>query len=87
MRNRRRKCDIASRCTKTAGQILADIAKQTVTPALATRFEGVKVDICGSPVLFSVYAKLTLHTAKFTHNIGLRVTAPFVFLQTYFVRL
>ena len=56
MRNRRRKCEIASRCTKTAGQILADIAKQTDTPALATRFEGVK-DIRGSPVLFSVYAK------------------------------
>ena len=42
MRNRRRECEIASKCTETAGQVLADIAERTVTPALVTYFEGVK---------------------------------------------
>ena len=52
MRNRRRECEIASKCTKTAGEILADIAEQTVTPALVTYFEGVKKDTCSSLLLF-----------------------------------
>ena len=52
MRNRWRKCEIASKCTKTAGQILTDIAEQAVTPALATQFKGVKIDIFGSLLLF-----------------------------------
>ena len=51
-RNRQRKCEIASKCTKTAGQTLAGITEQTVTPALATHVEGVKIDVCGSLLLF-----------------------------------
>ena len=52
MRNRRRECEIASKCTKTAGQVLADIAEQTVTPVLVTYFEGAKLDACSSLLLF-----------------------------------
>ena len=52
MRNRWRKCEIASKCTKTAGQILTDIAEQAVTPVLAAQFKGVKIDIFGSLLLF-----------------------------------
>ena len=36
---------------KTARQILANIAEQTVTLALATQFEGVKIDIHGGLLL------------------------------------
>ena len=53
MRNRRRKYEIACNRTKTAGQVLADIAEQTVTPVLVTCFEGVKTDHCSSLLLFS----------------------------------
>ena len=35
-------CEIASKCAKTAWQVLVDISKQTVTPALVTYFDGVK---------------------------------------------
>ena len=42
MFNRRRKCEIASKCTKTAGQILVDIAEQTATSAQVTYFKVVK---------------------------------------------
>ena len=38
---------------KIAGQVLADIAEQTVTPVLATYFEGAKTDGCSSLLLFS----------------------------------
>ena len=85
MHNRRRKCEIASKCTKTAGQILADIAEQTVTPVLATQFEDVEIDICGSLLyLFSVYAKLTSHRVKPIHDVGFRLTASFVFSSDMF---
>ena len=64
MRNRRRQRKIESKCTKTAGQVLADIVEQMVTPAVVTYFEGVKkvlaVAYC---CLVSVYAMLTLHRA------------------------
>ena len=53
VRNRRRECEIASKCTKTAGQVLASIAEQTATPVLVTYFEGVKTDACSSLLLFS----------------------------------
>ena len=53
MRNRQRECEIASKFTKTAGQVLADIAELTVTPALVTYFEGVKKDAFSSQLLFS----------------------------------
>ena len=43
MRNCQRQCEIASKCTKTARQILADIAKQITTPVLETYFEGVVI--------------------------------------------
>ena len=59
MRNRRRECEIASKCTKTAGQVLADIAEQTVTPALVTYFERVKTDACSSLLLFSQFCLFT----------------------------
>ena len=52
MRNRRRKCEIASKRTKTAEQALADIAEQTVTPTIVTYFERVKKDSCSSVQLF-----------------------------------
>ena len=67
MRNRRRKCEIASKCTKTAGQVLADIAEKTVTPALVIYFEVVKKHTYN---LVSIYAKLPLHSLKFAHNVG-----------------
>ena len=83
--NRRRKCEIASKCTKTAGQILPEIAEQTVTPAVVTYFEGVKkVFVVAYSYLFNVYAKQTLHTVEFTHNVGLRITARFVFPSEVF---
>ena len=37
---------------KAARQILMDIAEQTVTPALATHAEGVKISMCTSLLLF-----------------------------------
>ena len=88
MPNRRRKCEIASKYTKTAGQISVDIAERTVTPALVTSFEGVKIDICSSLLLFIqcicqanvAYRKVI----SLTHNVGLRITAPFVFLSDVF---
>ena len=46
--NRWRKCEITSKYMKTVGEVLADIAEQTVTPALVTYFEDVKNDICSS---------------------------------------
>ena len=49
VRNPRLKSEIAGKCTKTAGQILADIAEQAVTPALVTYSKGVKIDICCRP--------------------------------------
>ena len=71
MRNRRRECEIASKCTKTAGQVLADIAEQTVTPVLVTYFEGAKqmlaVAYC---CLVTVYAKLTLYSLQFADSVG-----------------
>ena len=71
MRNRRRECEIASKCTKTARQVLADIAQQTVSQDLVAYFEGVKkafaVAYC---YLVSVYAKLTLHCLQFADNVG-----------------
>ena len=60
MRNRWLECEIASKCTKTAGQVLADIAEQTVTPALVTHFEGVKKILAVSYCyLVSLYVMLT----------------------------
>ena len=53
MRNCRRKCKIANKCMKTAGQVLTDIAEETVTPALVTYFEGVEKDTFTSLLLFS----------------------------------
>ena len=80
MRHRQRKCAIASKCTKTARQILTDITEQAVTPALVTYFKDVKIDFCCNLLLFIyVYAKLSLHTVKFTHNVCLRITATFAF--------
>ena len=77
MRNRRRECEIASKCTKTAGQVLVDIAEQTVTPVSVTYFEGVKtVAYC---YLVSEYAKLTLHSLQFAVNVGWRTTTSFIF--------
>ena len=70
MRNRRRECEIASKCTKTAGQVLADIAEQTVTPVLVTCFEGAKLD---------AYAKLTLYSLQFADSVGWRTTTSFIF--------
>ena len=52
MRNRRRKCEIASKCKKAAGQILTDITEQAVTPALVTNFNRVKIDISCILLLF-----------------------------------
>ena len=70
---------------KAAGQILADIVEQTITPAIVTFFEGVKIDICGSLLcLFSAYAKLTLHIVRFTHHVVFCVTAFFVFSSNAF---
>ena len=43
----------ASTCRKTARKILADIAKQTIPPALVTYFEGAEKDMCGSLLLIS----------------------------------
>ena len=61
MRNRRRECEIATKCTKTIAQDWADIAEQTVTPALVTYFEGVKKMLAAAYCyLVSVDAKLTL---------------------------
>ena len=80
MHNRRHECEIASKCTETSGLILADIAEHTVTPALATQFEGAKIDICGSLLLFIPCIRLaTMHTVKFTRYVGLHITAPFDF--------
>ena len=42
MHNCRSKCEIASKCTKTVGQILVDIAEQTATPTQVTYFKVVK---------------------------------------------
>ena len=50
--NRQPKSKIASKYTKTARQILADIPEQTVTPTLITYYESVITDICGSLLLF-----------------------------------
>ena len=50
MYNRRRKCEIASKCTKTAGQILVDIAEQTATSAQVTYFKVVKKYVCDCTV-------------------------------------
>ena len=81
MRNRRRECEIASKCTKTAGQVLANIAKQTVTPALVTYFEGAKkINAVAYCYLVSVYAKLTLHTLQFADN----GTLHFFFRRIFF---
>ena len=86
VRNRRRKCEIASKYTKTSRQILVGIAEQAVTPALVIYYEGVKkifaVVYC---YLFSVYAKLTLRILKFTDNIGLRIRKlQFTFFSSLF---
>ena len=62
-----------------------DFAEQTVASVLVTYYENVKkifvVVYCN---LFSVYAKLALPTFKFTLNIGLHITPPFVFLSDVF---
>ena len=59
---------------------MANTAKQTVTAASVTLYEGVKkifeVFYC---YLSSVYAKLTLNILKVMHNIGLCTTLSFVF--------
>ena len=80
MRNRRRECEIASKCTKTAGQVLADIAEQTVTPVLVTYFEGVKTDVCSSLLLFSQRIRYAnLHSLQFADTVGWRTTTSFIF--------
>ena len=85
MGNRRRECEIASKRKKTAGQVLADIAEQTVTPALVTYFKGVKTDACSSLLLFSqCIRKLTLHSLQFADNVGWCTTTSFITPQTYF---
>ena len=50
MYNRRRKCEIARKCTKTTGQILGDIAEQTATSAQVAYFEVVKKHVCDCTV-------------------------------------
>ena len=80
MRNCWRKCEIANKYTKTAGQVLADIAKQTVTPALVTYLEGVKMMLAVAYCyLVSAYVTQTLHILQFADNIGWHITAPFIF--------
>ena len=80
MQNCWRKCEIARKYMKITQQLLANIAEQIITTALATHVEGVRIDICCSQLLFiPCMTMLTLHTIKLIHNVDLHIMAPFVF--------
>ena len=84
MRNRRREWDIDNKCTKTARQVLANIAKQTVTPALVTYFESVKkINAVAYCYLVSVYATM-VHRLKIT-DVGHHLSHKLVTNGLYFL--
>ena len=72
-----RNFEIASKCSKTAGQILVDVAEQTAKQAKLTYFKVSEKDGFDSLLLFSIHAKVDKDVVYLNSDLGFFVQKSF----------
>ena len=86
MYSRQHKCKLDNKCTKTARQILVDIAEQTITPALLMYYEDVKANICSTAIACNAIFCFSLRHIVFDNDTFIEFSTFQLFLACGLIR-